>query len=132
MGDDGYTLLRKGVTTVTAGTGEMTKPASGETITLWDSGSNNPGANRGNRYKRLGVFIYSSHASAASGLVFQRTNDGTNWRDIVAYSVAATAETENWVAVGATRVRVTYANSANTLTTWEMEVLGDTQERTAP
>lgn len=125
----GYVLLRRGVTTVAAGSGEQAKPASGATITLFTSADNQNSSYGGPRFKRLIVNIYSSHASAASGLKFQESVNGSDWRDLVSYSISATTYTKNIVAVSAPYVRVTYENSANTLTTWEMSVLGDVEER---
>lgn len=132
MGEEvpGYILLRRGVVSATAGSGEQSAPASGATVTLWDSGDNNAGASRGARYKRYGVTIYSSHASAAVGLKFQRLIDG-NWRTVYEVAIAATTVTETYVAMLGSRHRITYANSANTLTAWEAEVFGDTDERAA-
>lgn len=131
MGDEpGYVLLRRGVTTVTAGSGEQAKPGSGATITLWDTDDNNATASRGARYKRYGVTIYSSHLSAAAGLKFQRYIGG-NWRTVYEVAIAATTVTETYVAMLGSRHRITYENAANVLTTWECEVFGDTQERAA-
>tara|TARA_R110000868_G_scaffold85529_4_gene240558 strand:+ start:1363 stop:1758 length:396 start_codon:yes stop_codon:yes gene_type:complete len=127
----GYIKLARGTTLGTEDPGLVAKPASGATITLWSSASNQNSSFGGPRFKRLIVSIYSSHASAASGLAFQESHDGTNWRDLVSYSISATTYTRSDVAVAAPYVRVRYTNSANTLTTWEMSVLGDCCDRAA-
>lgn len=129
MHGHGYALLIRGVTTVTAGTGEQAAPTSGETKTLWASNLSVNSSFSGPRWKRLICGIFSSHASAASGLQFDESNDGTTWRNLVSYSVSATIYTKSIVAVSAPYVRVVYVNSANTLTTWEMSILGDHDER---
>lgn len=132
--EDQQYVLSRGITTPpTEGSPYVAKPASSATITLWDSTSNlltpalaNP---IGARYKRLGVGIYVSHASLASGLQFDVSVDGSNWRNLVSYTIAATTLTVNYVSTIAPHVRVRYVNDANTLTTWEMWVIGDESER---
>lgn len=123
-----YVLLRKGVTSATSGTGDLSAPAAAATQTIYDSGAN--GVNRGARFKSLLLTLYSSHVSGTDGVKFQRTVDGgTNWRDIVTYTLPATTLTTYIVDVNYDRWRVTYTNSSNTLTTYEMELLGDPCER---
>ncbi len=126
MTEDGQELLAKSF-----GTGAVAAPGSGATITLWASNANNGSVyTTTSLYKRLIVNIYSSAASAASGLTFEESNDGgTNWRTVVSYTIAATTYTKNYVSVSAPYVRVRYVNSASVLTTWEMSVLGDQTER---
>lgn len=126
MTEDGQELLAKSF-----GTGAVAAPASGATITLWASNTNN-GSSYTNtaRYKRLIVNIYSSHLSAANGLQIDESNDGgTTWRNVASYSIVATTYTKTYCAVSAPHVRARYVNSANALTTWEMSVLGDQTER---
>jgi len=129
MSGCGYTLLRRGVTSPAAGSGDLAAPTSGQTITLWQSNSNVNSTWGGPRWKRLIINIYSSHASAANGLTIDESVDGTNWRNVTSYTISATTYTKNYVAVSAPYIRVQYQNSANTLTTWEMAILGDTGER---
>jgi hypothetical protein len=140
LDEAGYVQLARGVLTPPTPNpeGYIAAPGSGATITLWQSAptpSNDRrsiGPNRGRRFKRLVVNIYSSHASAVNGLAFQESQDETNWRDVVTYTIAATTYTKNYVAVSAPFVRVVYTNSAAVLTAWEMSVLGDAYERAAP
>lgn len=124
----GYVLLRRGQTTAETGSGDLAKPASAATITLWQSNSNVNSTYAGARWKRIIVNLYVSHASVANGLTFDESQDGTNWRNLVAYTIAATTYTKSTVSVSAPYIRVRYQNDANTLTTWEMSVLGDSEE----
>ena len=118
-------------------TGQVAQPGSGATITLWDSGATISGAasqvankNGGTRFKRLIINIESSHVSAANGLQIDETNDdGTNWDNLVSYTVAATTYTKSVVSVSAPRVRVRYVNSANVLTQWRGSIIGDEYDR---
>lgn len=110
-------------------------PASGATVTLFDSTLN------GNKltpipglpFERLQVNIYSSHDSAASGVVFSSDFDGgnaatpssSNWRSqsTQSFTNAAAPTTYDYLIKGG-HAKVTYQNSANTLTAWEVEVYG--------
>ena len=124
MHEDGQQLLA-----TSYGSAAVTAPGSGATITLWSSAGNLVQATGGARYKRIIVNVYASHVSAASGLQFDESVDNTNWRNVVSYTIAATTYTKSFVAVAAPFVRVRYVNSANVLSTWEMTVLGDQDER---
>jgi len=124
MTDDGQQLLA-----TSYGSAAVAAPASGATITLWSSAGNVAQATQGARYKRLVINLYVSHASASSGLQIDESVDNSNWRNLVSYDIAATTYEKKYVSVSAPFVRVRYVNSANTLTTWEMAVLGDQTER---
>lgn len=124
MLNDGQELLA-----TSYGGAAIAAPGSGSTITLWSSAGNYPSATLGARYKRVIVGVYSSAASAGSGLQFDFSVDNTNWRNYVSFSVSATTFTMNYVAAAAPFVRVRYVNSASVLTTWEMWVIGDQSER---
>jgi hypothetical protein len=128
-----YQLLVTGVTAVTAGSGQQAAPTTGQTKTLWTSDANVPNATAtGSRWKRLVINVYSSHASAASGLkIYEKQSAGATYRELTAISVSATTYTKNYIAVSAPFIKVDYENSANTLTTWELSILGDTDERSA-
>ncbi len=123
----GYVILRRGVLTPTDG--ELSTPGSGAQITLWSSAGNPNSSYGGARFKRLIVNLYVSHASGTNGLLFQESADGTNWRDLVSYTVAATTLTKTSVGVSAPYVRVLYTNSANVLSAFELTVMGDCCER---
>ena len=125
----GYVKLQHGVLSPTAGSGEHAAPTAGETKTLWVSNANVNNTYGGAKFKRLICNIYSSHASVADGLKFEESNDGSTWRTLVNYSVAANTYTKNIVATDAPFVRVRYANPAVTLTAWEMSIYGDHEER---
>jgi len=129
--DKGYVTLARGVASPAAGSGEQSAPTSGETKTIWASNTNMNSAYAGTRWKRLILSIYSSHASATDGVKFEESADGTNWRSLVTYTLSATTYTKYIVAPAAPYVRVRFENSANTLTSWEMSLLGDTCERAA-
>ncbi len=124
MNDDGQRLLATSV-----GSGAVAAPGSGATITLWSSAGNILVATQGARWKRLIINVNSSAASAASGLQIDESPDGTNWDNLVSYSVSANTFSKYYVSVGAPFVRVRYVNSANVLTTWRMSILGDQTER---
>jgi hypothetical protein len=136
--DPGYIYLRRGVLTADLNNPQLAiPPTSGQTITLWSSegtvGPVQANADRGARWKRIWVNIYSSHASAADGLSFEETNDdGVNWDVNVSYTIAATTYTKVSVAVSAGGLRIRYTNSANTLSAWRFGVLGDSFERAGP
>ncbi len=119
--DDGQTLQA-----TSYGNSAVAAPGSGATITLWQSTNI---TTMTARIKRVIASLYVSHASAASGLQFDESVDGTNWRNVVSYSISATTYSKNYVSVAAPFVRVRYVNSANVLSTWEMSVLTDEQER---
>src|SRR5690348_10468271 len=124
--DDGQELLA-----TSAGGSAVAAPGSGATITLWSSVGT--AGTAGSRYKKIIVNIYSSAASGTNGLVIAESNDGgTNFRTVTAVTVAATTYTKTYVTVSAPIIKVSYTNSANVLTTWEMSVLGDQQDRAAP
>lgn len=124
MTDDGQQLLA-----TSFGSAAVAAPGSGSTIVLWSSAGNISQATQGARYKRLIININSSAASAANGLQVDESEDGTNWDNLVSFSIAANTRTKNFVVVGAPFVRVRYVNSANVLSTWRMSVLGDQNER---
>lgn len=124
MIEDGQELLA-----TSFGSAAVAAPGSGATITLWSSSGNEVQSTQGAHYKRLIINIYTSHVSAASGLQIDESVDNSNWRNVVSYTIAATTYTKNFVAVAAPFVRVRYVNSANVLSTWEMTVIGDQNER---
>lgn len=125
--DDGQVLLTRGLTTAVGSS--VVKPGSGATISLWTSSDNATARTAGTRFKRLICGMYVSHASIASGLQFDVSVDGSNWRNLVSYTIAATTLTISYVSVAAPFLRVRYVNDTNVLTTWEMWILGDRSER---
>ena len=124
-------LLKRWTLTGTAAQGYVAAPGSGATITIWDSGNNDPSGSRAVRWKRL---IYTNTASAdsgANGVSFEASYDnGTNWDVIVQYSdTTAGAPNIRYVSVSAPRLRVRYTNSAAVLTSWRGSLVGDEYER---
>lgn len=128
-------LARGTAVAAPVGTGQISAPGSGASITLWES---NPAATQqqlqgrqpgGARFKRLIVNIYASAASGTNGLDIQESQDGASWRTNTAYTINATTYTKNIVSVSAPFLRVRYTNSASVLTTWEMSVIGDEYDR---
>lgn len=122
--DDGQALQA-----TSFGNSAVAAPASGATITLWASSAT---STSNARFKKVIVNIYSSHASAASGLQIDESVDNSTWRNVDSFTIAATTYTKSYVSVSAPFVRAVYINSASTLTTWEMSVLTDEQERATP
>lgn len=122
--------LARGKFAPTANETTIPVPASGATVTLFDSTLNNNGLTPIQRlpYERVKVNIYSSHDSAANGVVFQSDFDGgnSNWRSqsTQSYTNAGEATTYDFLLKGG-QLKVTYQNSANTLTAWEIEIVGD-------
>jgi len=111
-------------------TGKVAAPGSGATITLWASNANNTAAGKGARYKMFVINIYSSHASAASGLVISESSDkGVTWDSLSTASVSATTYTKTYFKASAPDIKIEYTNSANVLTTWRGSVMGDPMER---
>ena len=124
---NGYVLLARGVLSATAGTGQISAPARGATLTLLSTSTTNSA--EGTRWKKLILSAYSSHVSAADGVLFEESIDGTNYRTLVSYTLAATTYTKYYVTVSAPILRVKYTNSANTLTAFELSLMGDPNER---
>lgn len=128
-------MLARWKTGSTSATGFVTAPASGATITIWDSGANEANANvtasaKGHRWKRLIWNGIASHDSGANGLSFEQSfDDGTNWDVLVQYTNLASTVYQRFVAVSGPRVRVRYTNSASTLTIWRGCLIGDEYER---
>ena len=123
----GWDVLSKTGDTVNNAT---TTPASGATVVLYQS--NLPNAKRyGARFKMLMINIISSADSAANGVTVDESNDGgTTWDNLTAFTYAtASGYVKTYVKVSAPEVRVRYANSAATLSTWRFAVLGDNYER---
>lgn len=94
-------------------------PGNGATIILWDIGSP---PQRMSKRKAI-TNIRTSHISAANGLEFQVSwDDGATWQDIVSYTVPALTAGVPFsgyeVLLAYPRVRCSYTNSANVLTTW--------------
>lgn len=128
----GYVVISK--------TGNVSAPASGATVTLYDStllASSTQLVPRGTgaRWRRIIVNIESSHDSAANGLkVLESDDGGTTWSAIAqrTYTQAVDGRLKFiTVTTSAPEVQVTYTNSANTLTTWRYSVLGDLYITTA-
>lgn len=111
------------------GSGEQAAPTSGQTITVFDSTAN---ANAQQfitplPFARLMLTINSSADSAASGVTFEGSEDnGANWNTMQAAQKYLTANgvTQYDIVVLAPQVRIKYANSASTLTTWQMALIG--------
>lgn len=118
-------LLRRGNLTGTAGA--QAAPGSGATITLFDSSTVDPAWDPiGLPFERLQVNIFSSHDSGANGVAFTSSFDrGTNFRSqsTNTYLNANGATTYDYLLKGG-HVKAAYTNSANVLTSWEMEVWG--------
>jgi len=122
-------LIARGVLNPAAGSGEQSKPASGATITIFDStaGGNNLQFFTPLPFARLVLSIISSADGAANGVTFEGSNDnGATWNTMQAAQTYLTANglTSYDVLVVEPQVRIKYVNSANTLTTWNMSLTG--------
>ncbi len=117
---------------VVSKTGNVAAPASGATVTLWDSLAQAAG-NSGSRAKAIVVNVESSHDSATDGVQISESDDnGTTWKTVYTrtYTVAVDGRLKLvYKLIGAPDVRVRYINSANALTTWRYSVLVDISER---
>jgi hypothetical protein len=115
-------------------TGSVAQPASGATVTLYNSTANCGAVGRGARIKKLILNLDSSHDSAANGIAVSESDDGgTTWRTV--YTRTYTQATDGRLklvinSLGAPEIRVQYTNSANTLTTWRYSLLADCYEQT--
>lgn len=128
-------LLARGKFSPSANETTIPVPASGATVTLLDSTLNGDGIPPIPvlPFERIQVNLYSSHDSAANGVVFSSNFDGgnagapasTNWRQqsTQSFTNASGATTWDYLLRGG-HVKATYQNSANTLTAWEVEVYG--------
>lgn len=124
-------------TGLTSVNGSVAAPGNGSTITIFDSGTTVAGQQYssmdaiGVNWKRVIMTSVSSHDSGASGVVFQASfDDGTNWDTIVSYTdTAAGAPNIHYVALSVPRWRVRYTNSANVLTSWRGNLVGDEFDR---
>lgn len=121
-----YVPLKKFNLTGTGGA--VAAPGSGATIALWSSAE---ATGPGRRFKRLVLRLRTSHDSAALGLRFQEKSDTPEtYRDLTSVlHPAATSDkpfTRYDIDVAASFLNVEYQNSANVLTVWEGELLGDT------
>lgn len=108
------------------GTGNNAPPGSGATITLFDSAVNTTANLDCLPYNRIQVNVYSSHDSAASGVVFNSSFDqGAHFRQQSTQSYTNATGPASWdYNMKGANVQVTYQNSANVLTAFEMEVVG--------
>jgi hypothetical protein len=129
--DNRAETLARWKTGATSSTGYVTAPGSGATITIWDSGANDPSGTKGHRWKRLVMSSTASADSGANGVSFEISSDnGTNWDVLIQYTdTAAGAPNIHYVSVSAPRIRVRYTNSAAVLTTWRGSLIGDEYER---
>jgi len=121
--------IARGVLTPAAGSGETAPPASGATITIYDSTANNNGlqGNPAIPFTRLVLTVKASADGAASGITCEGSNDnGAHWETMqaaVSYLTASGLMTFDFP-VTMPQARIKYVNSAATLTVWEMSLIG--------
>jgi hypothetical protein len=109
-----------------ANSGTDAPPGSGATITIYDSSVAPPTHKSGVPFNRLQLNVYSSHDSAANGVAFLSSFDnGSNFRtqSTNTYLNSDGATSYDYLQRGR-HTRITYENSANVLTAWEMELWG--------
>lgn len=120
-------LLVRGELSPAGGSGTLAAPASGATIIIYASPLNCGTAWRfSSRFSRICLELRASHDSAVQGLSFLGSTDGTNWRQVfgdVTY-LAGNGFTTYDLPVYTPHVKLTYTNSANTLTAWELALYG--------
>jgi hypothetical protein len=113
-----------------AGAPEKAAPASGATITIYDNTLDAPAGGftqaPTHPFSRLEFNVYSSNDGAASGVVFNASNDGVNWRQIStqSYTNAGGMTNYDWLVDRYPYVQITFQNGANTLTAFEAALRG--------
>lgn len=116
-------LIKRGNLTGTGGA--QAAPASGATITIFDS-STETWCTTGLPFERLDFSVIASHDSATNGVEhFSSLDKGSNF-DLIDDDTYATADgvtTYRYLMHGG-HARITYENSANTLTAWRYELFG--------
>ena len=117
---------------VAAGSSDIAMPVTADAATtIWSSLNSATAASgvtappEAVRYRRLIWVVYSSHVSAANGVSFEGSMDGTNWDVLDQYTLAATTATSYVYHVRTRHVRLVYTNSTNTITAWRSELVGD-------
>ena len=75
------------------------------------------------RFKGVTVFVYASHASAASGLSLEFSSNGTNWDLTYTSSVSATTALVRTLPTVGRYFRVVYTNGAVTTTTLRLQTM---------
>jgi hypothetical protein len=129
------TVLARGKFAPTGNETTIPVPGSGATVTLFDSTLNGNGLPPipGLPFDRIQVNLYSSADSAANGVVFSSAFDGanaaspsaTNWRQQSTQSFTNASGPASWdYLMKGSHAKITYQNSANVLTAWEVEVVG--------
>lgn len=127
--------IARGILAPVAGDPEQSPPGSGATITIYDSTLDKPTGIKSKEsqpFGRIRLTMYSSHDSAASGVVFNLSEDyGAHWRQQSAqsYTNAGGVTSYDLNASGAADVQILYTNSANVLTAWEMSLVGIVGDR---
>jgi|SRR5215831_6130677 len=123
-------IIRRGIMNPASGAPEQAQPGNGSTITIFDSTANHNGVGnqiQGLPFSRLVLAIFSSHDSAATGLVVTESGDGVNFHAAPTYPqtyTAASGDTIYDIAVLRPHYKITYQNSANNLTSWDMSLTG--------
>lgn len=125
---DNRIVIRRGILAPAAGEPEQAAPGSGATITIYDQTADHNGV--GNQkpvcpFERLQFTVFSSADSAANGVVFAESEDGTNF-DTVSTQTYLTANgltTFDYLCRGG-HPKITYQNSASVLTSWRYTLTG--------
>src|SRR5579872_255010 len=110
--------------------GAIGPPASGATITLYDSSKDYGNLNlpaAGPPFSRIVLTINSSADGVASGIVFSEAMDGVNFDTAAtaSYTTASGLSTFDFlVRSQGAALKLTYQNSANTLTVWRFVLTG--------
>jgi hypothetical protein len=74
-------------------------------------------------YKSIGINVIASHTSAADGMQFQFSSDGTNWDKVHSFTVPATTAKFFNMPVEARYFRIVYTNSGTLQTYFRLQVI---------
>lgn len=133
MGDSHYdnrpVVIARGKFTVAPNDGEQGPPGSGATITIYDQTLDKPAAATQvpqPPFARLKLSIFSSHDSAASGVVFAESqDDGANFDTTSTQTyLNANGLTTYYYLMRGGHPKITYQNSASVLTAWRYTLEG--------
>lgn len=125
---DSRMVIHRGILAPAAGEPEQAAPGSGATVTIYDQTADHNGV--GNQkpacpFERLQFTVMSSADSAASGVVFAESEDGTNFDTVSSqsYTAASGLTTFDFLCRGG-HPKITYQNSASVLTSWRYTLTG--------
>jgi hypothetical protein len=109
---------------VTANPPASVVSTANSTTTLLNSGATFTGASESIlAYGSISVQAYSDHASAASGLIIEQSQDGTNWDTTNSYTVSAATAFQQTVNAVGQYFRVVYTNGGTNQTVFRLQTI---------